>query len=367
MFKEWLKELIAIPSPSGGEAELAAYLASWAQARGFEKFTDAGNVMVRVPGKDGSRALILHAHMDVVPPGDPARWETPPYVPSERNGRIYGSGVSDDKGGIAVSMAVATAYQGDPPPLDLWLVWVVCEETDGSGSVAFAEWFQTRWRDRYTQIGALLFESTECRWLEYAAKGSLFLRILTEGGAGHAAMKAMLGPSAITRMAEAIPRLQDMEDRWREQGHEEPTALVSAVRAGDCSAPNRLDSVCEMVVDIRTTAQMHDQVISDVTRALEGIPHRLEVMGACPPGFTAPDSPFIEAFEQVHPWIEKTTSVASNDLFAFSGIDLPAFVFGPGSKEAIHRPNEYIEIAHLEHCTAVVHDFICALGKQTLP
>ncbi|MNL21738.1 acetylornithine deacetylase [compost metagenome] len=58
------------------------------------------------------------------------------------------------------------------------------------------------------------------------------------------------------------------------------------------------------------------------------------------------------------PGVKKTSSAASNDLFAFTGIALPAFVFGPGSKDAIHRPDEYVEIAHLESCTAVVHAFL---------
>ena len=45
-----------------------AYLRDWALARGHETHTDAGNVMVRIPGQDPTRALVLHAHMDVGPP-----------------------------------------------------------------------------------------------------------------------------------------------------------------------------------------------------------------------------------------------------------------------------------------------------------
>lgn len=358
----WLRDLIAIPSPSLGEAAVAAYLHAWAAARGFEVHADAGNVMVRIPGVDSTRALLLHAHMDVVPTGDPARWETPPFEPSERDGKLYGSGASDDKAGIAVCMAVGAAFEHSPPPLDVWLVWVVCEETDGSGSLAFAEWFQAGWRSRYADVGAILFESTECRWLEYEAKGNVFLRIHTEGGCGHAALKPRLGTSAITRMAEAVPRLEAMEADWRAQGLSEPTALVTAVRAGDPSAPNRLDAACEMVVDVRTTAQMHGQVVGDVTAALAGVPHRLEVMGDCLPGYTAPNAPFIQAFERVLPGVEKVSGEASNDMFAFTAINVPAFVFGPGTKAAIHRPNEYVELALLARCIELVGAFVRALA-----
>jgi acetylornithine deacetylase/succinyl-diaminopimelate desuccinylase-like protein len=280
------------------------------------------------------------------------------------DGKLYGSGASDDKAGIAVCMAVGAAYAHTQPPIDLWLVWVVCEETDGSGSLAFAEWFKTGWQPRYADVGAMLFESTECRWLEYEAKGNVFLRIHTEGGCGHAALKPQLGTSAITRMAQAVPCLEAMEAGWRAQGLAEPTALVTAVRAGDPSAPNRLDAACEMVVDVRTTAPMHGQVVGDVTAALADVPHRLEVLGACPPGYTAPDAPFIQAFELVLPGVEKVSGVASNDMFAFTGIDVPAFIFGPGTKEAIHRPNEYVELGLLARCIDLVEAFVGSLGGR---
>jgi acetylornithine deacetylase/succinyl-diaminopimelate desuccinylase-like protein len=97
----WLSDLIAIPSPSGGEAAVAAYLATWATERGFELHTDAGNVMVRIPGADASRALLLHAHMDVVPAGDPARWETPPFEAAIRDG-LARAGLRSGHGPVSV-------------------------------------------------------------------------------------------------------------------------------------------------------------------------------------------------------------------------------------------------------------------------
>ncbi|MDB5100612.1 MAG: acetylornithine deacetylase [Cyanobacteria bacterium RYN_339] len=361
MYKQWLKDLIAIPSPSGGEEAVAAYLAAWAKP--YEVHQDAGNVMVRLPGKNPRRALILHAHMDVVPPGDPARWTTPPYVADERDGKIFGSGASDDKAGIAVCMAVAAA-QTEQPPVDLWLVWVVCEETDASGSIAFAAWFKQHHQDRYDEVGAVIFESTESRWLEYEAKGSLFLKVTTEGGSGHGAMKDKLGTSAITHMAEAVRLVDVLEAGWRDKGLDQPTALVTSVRAGDPAVPNKLEPTCELVVDMRTTSAMHDGAIDELRGTLAGIPHQVDVLSACPPGYTAPDAPFIQAFERVLPGVEKQRSFASNDQFAFTGLGVPAFVFGPGCQHAIHRPNEYVEVASLERSVAIVTQFLQDWGTH---
>ncbi len=137
-----LERLIRIPSVSADPAAAehlrasAAEVAAWLERAGLSDVevlaVDGGQpaVIGRRPGPAGAPTVLLYAHHDVQPVGDAGAWESEPFEPVERSGRLFARGAADDKAGIAVHLAAIQAH-GDALPVGV-CVLIEGEEEIGS-------------------------------------------------------------------------------------------------------------------------------------------------------------------------------------------------------------------------------------------
>ncbi len=117
-------------------AEAVAKLLSGAGFGDVQIVSEGGApaVIARYPAPPGAPTVLLYAHHDVQPEGDHGQWRSPPFEPTERDGRLYGRGSADDKAGIATHLAAFLAHDGAPPVGVT--VFVEGEEESGSPSLS---------------------------------------------------------------------------------------------------------------------------------------------------------------------------------------------------------------------------------------
>jgi acetylornithine deacetylase/succinyl-diaminopimelate desuccinylase-like protein len=122
-----LEALVRVPSVSSDPArsgdvqraaELVAGHARDAGAADVQVLSADGGapaVVATWPAPEGAPTVLLYAHLDVQPTGPVADWTSPPFEPTERDGRLYGRGAADDKAGVLLHLAVLRAFGGRPP------------------------------------------------------------------------------------------------------------------------------------------------------------------------------------------------------------------------------------------------------------
>ena len=122
-----LDELVRIPSVSapgfdpGNVRRAAERITELLDASGFSGIRlleiEGAHpaVYAEIPAPEGAPTVLLYAHYDVQPPGPDEEWETTPFDPIERDGRLLGRGTADDKCGVVMHLAAIRAFGGDVP------------------------------------------------------------------------------------------------------------------------------------------------------------------------------------------------------------------------------------------------------------
>lgn len=219
--REDLERLVRIPSVSAdgfdpahvrasAEATHALFANEGMQTRFLEIDGAHPAVLATLPAPEGAPTVLLYAHHDVQPQGDDALWDTPPFEPTERGGRLYARGAADDKAGIAAHLAAIRAFDGRPPVGVT--VFIEGEEETGSEHLgAFLE----RYVDLLKADVIVLADSGNWRIGEPALTTSLrglvdcIVEVRTLDHAVHSGMYGGPIPDALTTLCRLLSTLHD--------------------------------------------------------------------------------------------------------------------------------------------------------------
>ena len=197
------RSIVAIPSVSGSEAELAGFLEAKLRARGVVP-ERVGKSLLALHGE--GPVLLLDTHLDTVPPAP--GWSRDPWQVVAEGGRVVGLGSNDAKASIAAMVAAFLAFRDVDLPFTLALALVEAEETRGTGTQAVLAELARR---GLPLEGAVIGEPTGLD-LAVAQKGLMVLELVTRGEACHAAHAAALGAAnAARRLARDLVALEAID------------------------------------------------------------------------------------------------------------------------------------------------------------
>ena len=362
-----LRELVAVNSVNPtlvrgapGEAEIADLIAAEMRRGGLDVSIETvthgrPNVVGTLEGRARGRTLMFCGHTDTVG----VTGMIDPFTPVERDGRLYGRGAQDMKGGVAAMVAAATsiASRGALDSGRLVVACVVDEEHSSIGADALVK----SWR----ADAAVVTEPTD---LEIAVghKGFAWVDVLVNGKAAHGSRPAD-GEDAILRLGRVLCRLEAL-DRMLQARPPHPLVGTGSLHASIIEGGRELSSYPD-----RARLQMERRILPDEAEsiALEEVRDILEGLAREDPTFKGAATAMLSrpAYEIApdHELPQRLAAALSRaggtpritgasfwtDAAVLGHAGIPSVLFGPGGA-GLHSTEEYVNVADVQRCSGAL-------------
>jgi putative selenium metabolism hydrolase len=365
----FLRDLIAIPSPSGEEGAVADRVLAEMRQLGYDEvFRDAaGNAVGRIGS--GPLVIVYDCHMDTVAPASPAAWRHPPYAAVVDAGIVHGIGASDNKGGLAAIVFGGGLIRrlGLDGAFSLYVLGAVQEEhCEGLALKYFLD--QLGVRPDFVVSG----EASGLR-LVRGHRGRTEVVATARGRTCHASMP-QLGDNAILKATPFVEAVRAMSDRlladpFLGQG----TQVVSRIESTPDSV-NAVPDSCTVYLDRRLTPGETETSVLDGLRILAGagelsleVPayegrsytgQTLKGRAFFPAWSVAEDSDLVRAAARVAALVLSHAPEIGSWPFSTDGcysagtLGVPTIGFGPGYERFAHAVDDQVPVDHLSLCAA---------------
>ncbi|MBM4279132.1 MAG: M20 family metallopeptidase [Deltaproteobacteria bacterium] len=359
---ELTSRLIQIPTenPPGNEKKAFTFLKPILSKMGFQVRTyispkGRSNIIAERRWGKGGRRLIFNGHLDVVPAGDPSKWKYPPFGGKLSQGRVYGRGASDMKGGVASFIHAISMIDRSNIPLNqgsLALHLVSDEESHGHQGMGFLA------QKGLIKGDAVIVGEPTNLDLVIAQKGALWLRITSFGKSAHGSRPEQ-GVNAIAKMMHLIDRLNSIPLLKEHPLLEKPTINIGKIQGG--TKINIVPDRCEIEVDRRLLPDENkEEVLREIEEAIKSVQvrnplfkYQIEEIDYAEASEIHPNEEIVriglEAGQEVMGEMPRVRGFSgfTDARFYVNQFSIPTLIFGPGGTDQSHTADESVEVEAL--------------------
>jgi acetylornithine deacetylase len=318
-------------------------------------------------GPDGDtnrNGLVLSGHMDTVPADEPG-WHSDPFTLTRIGDKLVGRGSCDMKGFLALAMNAFASAQTNDLKRPLVLVFTYDEEVGTVG----AQHFANTWPDAaMLPANTIVGEPTSLRVVRMH-KGHLEFAVAVSGESAHSGYPH-LGKNAIEPIGRLITALKDLRSElesetqpYAEYFPEVPFVALNIARVSGGSAINVVPESCVLQCGIRLLPGMPKEATVDILKqvvveSLDGAYFEFELMGEAPPLLLAESAPIYQALCAEVTQEETLSASYATDAGWFQSLGMKCAIFGPGSIEVAHKPNELIPLQQLHQASEILQRIV---------
>ncbi len=377
---EMIKALVAFDTTSrNSNLDLIRFVENYLNDLGvsstliFNADKSKANLVATIGPATSRGGVVLSGHSDVVPV-DGQVWSSDPFEVVERDDRLYGRGTCDMKGFLAVALALVPEFQQCKLRSPIHIVLTYDEETDCSGA---ARLMQALPETGLAPQAVIIGEPTQMR-IANAHKGQCSLETVVVGREAHSSA-THLGINAIDIAARLIAYLATLSEEMESLPHflEGASPSFSTINVGTIHGGQQINIVpgeCRFEWEIRAVpGHSADHVVTcfnDYANSLLSDMGDKFTQATIDTRVTSASAPFVPQDDSPAETLVKSL-VGTNEAGAMAfGTEAPCYqqagmsvvVFGPGSIDQAHRPDEYIALEQVEACVDFMRKLMTRLA-----
>lgn len=346
-------------NPPGNEAEIARFTGSMLSENGFKvKYHEFGENRLHLIAEKGigesGLPVILSGHFDTVPEGKKP-WTMDLFSGKVSEGKIWGRGSSDMKGGLA-AMIIASieAFSKGTPGRGVRIIFTAGEELGCQGISQLAA-------DRLIPADASVIIVGEPTGNIPAVghKGALYLNAVAKGKTAHSSMPEK-GDNAIYKAAEAIIRLKNIDF----SAERDPLLGFPTINIGKISGGMNINSVpdhAEFTIDVRTTSMLdHEKIFKQIkeTAGHEIMIEKLVDTGCVSTSLSDPLVRGVFHAMGIVEYFPRSLPYLTDGAVLQKVCNAPVIILGPGEPEQAHQTDEFCEISKIEEAVDIYRKII---------